>query len=162
MKLRDLTIGALVASLYVILTFVFIPTSFTAVQFRVSEALCIMPVFTPIAIPALFVGCLLSNLLSLNLIDIIFGSIATLIAAFLTRKLRGNIFLAVLPPIFVNGLIVGLYLGILSGGNYGNILFNILTVTTGQAGVMFLLGIPLYYLLKPYMSKILKDDYWSS
>lgn len=157
MKLRKMIIGALIAALYATLTILLAPISFPAVQFRVAEALGILPVFTPVAIPALFLGCYVSNIINMNIIDIVFGSLATLLSAYLTRKLRGNIFLAVLPPIFINGIIVGFYIGYPTG-SIETILLFMASVAAGQAGVLFILGIPLYYLLKPIMPKLLNGQ----
>ncbi|MGN0355306.1 MAG: QueT transporter family protein [Muricoprocola sp.] len=99
--------AAVIAAIYVVLTMVFAPFSFREVQVRISEALTILPVFTPAAIPGLFIGCLLANFLGGSiLLDVIFGSIATLIGAFFTYRLRGNKWLAPLPPIIANTVIV--------------------------------------------------------
>ena len=84
-----LTQAAMIAAIYVVLTYVFAPFSFGEVQVRISEALTILPVFTPAAIPGLFVGCLVGNILGGAILpDIIFGSIATLIGAIGTYMLR--------------------------------------------------------------------------
>ena len=103
-----MTQAAMIAAIYVVLTYVFAPFSFGEVQIRISEALTILPLFTPAAIPGLFVGCILSNLLGGAIpVDIIFGSIATLIGAIFTYKLRGaSKWLAPLPPIAANTVIV--------------------------------------------------------
>ena len=83
--------GAAIAAVYVVLTLVFAPLSFGEVQIRFSEALTVLPFFTPAAIPGLFVGCIIANLLGGAIpVDIIFGSIATLIGAFFTYKLRNT------------------------------------------------------------------------
>ena len=103
--------SAIIAALYFALTYVFQPISFGVVQFRISEVLTVLPFFTATAIPGLFVGCLLSNILlgGLGLLDMILGSAATLIAAFLTYKFK-NKWLAPLPPVVVNGVLVGIML----------------------------------------------------
>ena len=100
--------GAAIAAVYVVLTLVFAPLSFGEVQIRFSEALTVLPFFTPAAIPGLFVGCIIANLLGGAIpVDIIFGSIATLIGAVFTYKLRNsNRFLAPIPPIAANAIIV--------------------------------------------------------
>lgn len=119
MSTKTLAQGAMIAAIYVILTYLFEPISFgktNAVQFRISELLTILPAFTPAAIPGLFVGCLIGNLMGGGaVIDIILGSVTTLLAAFGTYFLRKNRFLAVLPPIILNGLIVGGYLPVVYG-----------------------------------------------
>ena len=100
--------GALIAAVYVALTFVFAPLSFSQIQVRIAEALTILPAFTAAGVPGLFIGCLLANLLAgAPLPDIIFGSLATLIGAVGTRMLRHkSMYLAPLPPILANALIV--------------------------------------------------------
>ena len=100
--------AGIIAALYVALTFVFAPISFGAVQVRIAEALTILPIFTPAAIPGLFVGCLIGNFLGGGIIlDIIFGSIATLLGAIGTYLLRKkNPIFGTIPPIVANTLIV--------------------------------------------------------
>lgn len=112
MKYRDpkvlrITQGAVIAALYVVLTLVFAPISFGPVQVRIAEALCILPMFTPAAIPGLFIGCLIANLIGGGImLDVIFGSIATLIGAVFGYMLRSNRWLVPLPAIIANTLIV--------------------------------------------------------
>ena len=100
--------AAAIGAIYVVLTLVFAPLSFGEVQVRFSEALTILPFFTPAAIPGLFVGCIIANFLGGALpVDILFGSIATLIGAVFTYKLRkSSKFLAPIPPILANTVIV--------------------------------------------------------
>ena len=99
--------GAVIAAIYTVLTLVFAPISFGPVQFRIAEALCILPFFTPAAVPGVFIGCLLSNLLAGAMtMDVIFGSLATLIGAVGSYALRRNRFLVLLPPIISNAVIV--------------------------------------------------------
>lgn len=107
-----ITQGAVIAAMYVALTFAFAPISFREVQVRIAEALTILPVFTPAAVPGLFIGCLLGNVIGGALIpDVIFGSLATLIGAYFTRKLRKkSCWLAPIPPILSNTVIVPLVL----------------------------------------------------
>ena len=104
--------GAMIAAVYVVLTLVFAPISFREVQVRISEAMTILPLFTPAAVPGLAVGCVLGNLFfGAPLPDVIFGSLATLIGAIGTRLLRNRKpILGVLPPIISNTLIVPLVL----------------------------------------------------
>ncbi|MBP5595616.1 MAG: QueT transporter family protein [Pseudobutyrivibrio sp.] len=104
-----ITQGAMIAALYVVLTWIANALGLAngAIQVRFSEALCILPIFTPAAIPGLFVGCLLANILNGCVIwDIIFGSIATLIGAFGTYFLRKTKFVFTLPPVISNAVIV--------------------------------------------------------
>ena len=105
--------SAVIAALYAALTLALYPISFGAVQFRVSEALTLLPIVMPEAIPGLFVGCLVSNLIgSATPWDIIFGSLATLIAAILTYATRRNKLLAAFWPVLCNTVIVGLVLAL--------------------------------------------------
>ena len=112
MKNRDpkvmwVTQGALIAALYVVLTLIFAPISYGPVQVRIAEALCIMPLFTSAAIPGLFIGCLIANLIGGGVIlDVIFGSFATLIGAWAGYQLRSNRWLVPVPAIIANTVIV--------------------------------------------------------
>ena len=102
-----ITQGAVIAALYVLLTMLFQPISFGAVQLRVAEALTILPLFTPAAVPGLFVGCLLANILGGGIVlDVVFGSLATLIGAWIGYKLRANRWLVPIPAILANTLII--------------------------------------------------------
>ena len=99
--------GAIIAALYAALTILFAPISYGAVQVRMSEAFTILPLFTPAAIPGLFIGCLLANILGGAIVwDIIFGSIATLIGAALGYLLRFNRWLVPIPTIVSNSVII--------------------------------------------------------
>lgn len=108
-KTKFITQAALIAALYVILTFIANAFGLAnyAVQVRFSEALTILPFFTPAAIPGLFIGCIIANTLTgCMLLDIIFGSIATLIGAIATYMLRKFKWFAPIPPIAANTIIV--------------------------------------------------------
>ena len=149
--------GAMIAAIYVVLTLVFAPFSYGEVQVRISEALTILPLFTPAAIPGLFVGCLISNILGgCVLPDIIFGSLATLIGAVGTYMLRKqNKFLAPLPPIIANVLIVPFVL------RYAYqvplpIPFMMLTVGIGEVISCGVLGMVLHTALNKYRHTIFK------
>ena len=103
--------GAAIAAIYVVLTLVFRPISFGAVQIRVAEALTILPMFTAAAVPGLFVGCVLANLLGGGIVwDVVFGSLATLIGAWLGYVLRKNRWLVPIPAVLANTVIVPLVL----------------------------------------------------
>ena len=106
-KTLMITHGAVIAALYVVLTMIFEPISFGVVQVRIAEALCILPLFTPAAVPGLFIGCLIANAMGGGvLLDVVFGSIATLIGAWGGYKLRGNRWLVPIPAIIANTLII--------------------------------------------------------
>ncbi|WP_097028093.1 QueT transporter family protein [Clostridium peptidivorans] len=144
---RNLALSAIIAAIYAVVTmYLTYPMSYQASQFRVAEALTILPFFSTAAIPGLFVGCLISNLLSpVGPLDIIFGSLASLIAAFMTyligkSNLRFKKYLAPMPPVVVNALIVGWLL------NYTlkwPIAITMLQVGFGQILACYGLGLPL-------------------
>ncbi len=100
--------AGIIAALYVVLTVIFAPISFRDVQVRIAEGLVVLPFFTPAAVPGLFVGCVLANILGGAIpVDVVFGSLATLTGAFLTWKLRNKSrFLAPVPAIVSNTVIV--------------------------------------------------------
>ncbi len=99
--------GALIAAIYVALTLAFAPVAFGPIQFRISEMLVILPYFTPAAVPGVTIGCFLANLLGGSVVlDVIFGSLATLIGAVCSYLLRKHKFLVCVPPIVSNTLIV--------------------------------------------------------
>ena len=105
---RALARGAIIAALYTALTVLLAPLSYGEVQIRFSEAFTLLPILMPEAVPALLVGCLLANILGgCTIFDIVFGSLATLLAALCTRRLREKFWLAALMPVLFNGVIVG-------------------------------------------------------
>ena len=144
-----LTQAAMIAAIYVVLTYVFAAFSFGEIQVRLSEALTILPVFTPAAIPGLFIGCLLGNMLGGALVpDIIFGSLATLVGAFFTWKLRSaHPFLAPVPPIVANTLVVPFVLKYAYAIDLP-IPLMMLTVGVGEILSCGVLGLLLYYALR--------------
>lgn len=150
--------AAAIAAVYVVLTTVFAAFSFGEVQVRISEALTILPVFTPAAIPGLFVGCIISNFLGgAILMDVIFGSIATLIGAVFTYKLRNSSkWLAPVPPIVANALIVPFTLYYGYGVNLP-IPFMMLTVGIGEVLSCGVIGLVLQSALKNYSHVIFRD-----
>ena len=109
---RSLCVSAVIAALYAALTILLAPISYGSIQCRISEAMTLLPMVLPQAIPGLFVGCLIANLYTGMLTDIIFGSLATLLAAVGTWLLRKKPLLAATCPVIANGVIVGLVLSI--------------------------------------------------
>ena len=112
---RSLCLSALIAALYAALTLLLAPISYGSLQCRISEAMTVLPILLPQAIPGLFVGCLIANLYTGLITDILFGSLATLLAALGTYLLRKRPLLAALCPVAANGVIVGLVLSISQG-----------------------------------------------
>lgn len=168
-KTKYIVHGAIIAALYAVLTMALWEFSSLAIQVRLSEALCVLPLFTPAAVPGLFIGCLISNLLSGTWIDVVFGSLATLIAAILTyvigKKCRLAISgqlsrqrkcLAPLPAVVVNAIIIPLVLyygyGITAMGNavttIGVLALLALSILIGQAIACYLIGMPLMHVFE--------------
>ena len=154
-KVRFMAQAAMIAAVYVARTVVFAPISFSEIQVRVAEALTILPVFTPAAIPGLFIGCLIGNIAGGAVVpDIIFGTLATLIGAFGTWKLRrAHPFLAPVPPILANTVIVPFVL------KYAYevplpVPFMMLTVGAGEILSCCVLGMLLYYALRSRREQI--------
>ena len=143
MKSKHLVHGAVIAALYASLTVLTMPISYGIMQIRIAEALTVLPAFMPAAIPGLFIGCVISNMLGPNgIIDIVFGSLATLLAGILTYKLRHNSLLIPLPPVLANGTIVGAILYYVYGVP-APLLSCILWVGAGEAVACYGLGLPL-------------------
>lgn len=158
-KVRFLALSAVIAALYAVLTYVAaaLNLAYGPFQFRFSEALTVLPTFTPAAIPGLAVGCLLSNLASpLGMVDWVFGTLATLLAAgssYMLRNVRWKEIpiLAPLPPVIFNALIVGFEVSCLSDTGvfgFGNaslagFLAGAISVGVGELVVCYVLGIPL-------------------
>ena len=146
-SLNDLTIAAAIAALYAALTLLFAAISYGPVQFRVAEAFTLLPVLFPQAIPGLTLGCLLANLLgSATPWDVVFGTLATLLAAVLTRRLRKNVWLAAAAPVLCNAVIIGLVLHF----TLADALLwpTIGSVGLGEAVVAYGLGVPFVLALR--------------
>lgn len=145
-KTRKLVFGALVAALYAALTVLLAPISYGQIQVRVAEALTILPFFSSFSIPGLFVGCIVANFIGGNgIIDIVFGSTATLLAAALTyfigkSTIMKKAYLAPLPPVIVNALIIG---GELTYLFHIHLVISILSVGIGEFLACYVLGLPL-------------------
>lgn len=154
-----LTQAAMIAALYVVLTFAANALGLAnyAVQIRFSEALTILPYFTPAAIPGLFIGCIISNILTgCALLDVIFGSIATLIGALLTYRLRRCRWLAPLPPIVSNAIIVPFVLKYAYG--IVPVWFSFLTVTAGEILSCGVTGMLLLFALERYRGVLFTNN----
>ena len=173
MKIKRLAQSGLIAGLYVLLTLVSFAFGLAngAVQVRISEALCILPVFTSAAVPGLFAGCFLANLLTgCSMVDVVAGSLTTLAAAYLTRVLAGKtgllrkhekkesptagmeenhtaqmikVFFCTLPPVVLNAIVVPLLCKYVYGTN-GALLFFVGTVALGELISASGLGMLLY------------------
>ena len=146
-----LTQAAMIAAVYVVLTLLFRPISFGEIQVRIAEALTILPLFTPAAVPGVFVGCLIANIIGGGILpDIIFGSLATLIGAVLTYRLRDlNPLFGPVPPIVSNTLIVPFVLFYGYGVNLP-VPFLMVTIGIGEVLSCGVLGLILYFSLRKY------------
>lgn len=145
-NVRFIMQASAVAAVYVALTLVssMLGLSSGVIQVRFSEALSVLPIFMPAAVPGLFVGCLVANLLTGSiLIDVVFGSVATLIGAVLTYKMRGNKWLAILSPILSNTLILPFVLKFAYGFS-GSVLYFMATIFLGEVISCGVLGYALY------------------
>lgn len=154
-RVLSLVQAAMIAALYVVLTFIAnaLGLASSVIQVRFSEALTILPYFTPAAVPGLFIGCLLSNILTgCALPDIIFGSLATLIGAVFTRKLRKYKWLAPVPPIVANAVIVPFVL--LYAYGIQPLWFSFITVTVGEIISCGILGMLLLFALQKYAGRL--------
>ncbi len=161
---RGLVRAGLIAAIYVVLTLIFQPISFGAIQFRVAEALTLLPILTADAVPGLFIGCLLANWLGGGIwFDVALGSVATLLAALCTRGLRKRPAVAALMPAIFNGLIVGpvVYFAYVRAPgdpvSVGTLLFNMATVAFGELVVCYVLGLPMIAALKKLPENVLND-----
>ena len=132
---RSMCVSAVIAALYAALTLLLAPISYGNIQLRVSEAMTLLPIVLPQAIPGLFVGCLIANLYTGMLTDIIFGSMATLVAAVGTYLLRRKPFLAAACPVVANAVIVGLVLALTSNWP---IALTMLQVGVGEVGAVLI------------------------
>ena len=164
--IRTIAISAVIAAIYATLTIVLAPISYGPIQFRVAEALTVLPFLMPGTVWGLFIGCLIANIYTGSILDIVFGSLATLLAGLCTAYFgkKGstvkNRLLGCLMPVVFNAVIVG---AVLTWGyqiqefpdpikSYG---FNALTVGLGEAGVLYLIG---YTLLTQFPKiKVFRD-----
>ena len=158
-KALFITQAAVIAALYVVLVVVFNYISFGPIQFRVAEALTILPYFTPAAIPGLFIGCILANVIGGAVIwDIIFGSIATLIGAVFTYLLRKKSkVLAPLPPVLANTIIVPWVLKYAYGAEE-MVWFMAVTVGIGEILACYVLGMILLFALNKVRRQVFGED----
>lgn len=151
---------ALLASLYLVLTVLppFSAFAYGPVQVRVSEALMVLPAVTPTAVPALFIGCLAANLAGgLGPIDLVFGSLATLLAAYLAGRLSRRPWLVPLPAVVVNALVVGTYLPIILGLDLP-LWLSWSYIAAGQTVAVYGIGLPLLFYLRsrPGLTRLLR------
>ena len=164
LNIRKISFAGVIAALYVAMVLAGAMVSFGPLQFRFAEVLTVMPFFFPIAVPGLFVGCLIANMFSpYGLIDVVVGSLASLMAGLCTMKIGlvcnrervGVKLLACLPPVIFNAIMIGAMIAWLIVGNFTSYAFLSAFIAyagyvgLGQFGVLYLLGMPLMV----YMTK---------
>lgn len=157
-KTKYLVTGGLIAALYTVATYLSaaVGIAYGGIQFRLSEALTILPIFTPAAIPGLIIGCFIGNLGSpFGIADVLLGTLATTLAAvcsYLTRKItfKGLPLVSMFFPVLFNALIVGTEIAWFLPEGISLIGFSVSAaeVAIGELTVCYGLGIPLFYLIK--------------
>lgn len=140
---RDLTLAAIIAAVYAVLTLILPIPAFTGIQVRLSEALTVLPFLFPAATPGLVIGCFIANMFSPYALDMVFGTAATLIACIMTQYMP-NRYLAPLPPVICNALIVGAEIAWFETGFtsafWPAYAFNAFTVGFGELLACYILG----------------------
>lgn len=155
-KIKYIIKSALIAAIYLALTLLFAPISYSLMQIRIAEALSILAYFTPAAVPGLALGCLLANLSSpFGLIDIFFGTLATALSAFIATKIK-NRFLMPLPYVIVNMFIIG---AILTYMLHVKFIYAALWVALGEVIAVYIIGMPLLFVIEKNktLNKFFKD-----
>ena len=155
-KTEYLVKAAVIAALYAVLTYAVATIAYGPLQFRVSEALTVLPIFCPAAIPGLTLGCMLANILStVDPIDMVLGPVATLLACLVTYALRnlcikGYPLFSFLSPVVFNGLIVGAEIAWFTTDDvfWHAYLINGLSVAFGEIVVIFILGTVLFFAIR--------------
>ena len=159
---QDLTLAALIAAVYAVLTLALPIPAYSGVQLRVAEAMTVLPFLFPAATPGLFVGCFIANLFSPYPLDILCGSLATLLACLMTQRVP-NRWLAPLPPVLCNMVIVGAEIAWFETGFgpgfWTAYAFNAFTVGLGELIACVVLGelllsiLPKVPVLRPFLQK---------
>lgn len=146
-KIRFICEAGIIAALYFAITIIVAPLSFGPLQVRISEALCVLPFFAPSAVPGLFIGCAIANVFGGNgIIDVIVGSLSTLLAAWMTYKIK-NKYLVPLPAVIINVITISIMLYYLIKVP---LLETMAYIAIGQTISCYFIGLPLLFLLKRY------------
>lgn len=154
---RFLAKTGIIAALYAVLTLVLYPISYGAIQCRISEIMTLLPLLFVEAIPGLIIGCFVANIFSGVVMDMVFGTLATALAAAATFiigklvKIKAMPFIAAIPPVLFNALILPL-MWMLFTENPGFYWYNFATVLAGQILSVYILGIPIFYALRSKFS----------
>ena len=163
-SIRDMTLAAMLAAVYAVLTMVLPIPQYGSIQIRFAEALTVLPFLFPMATPGLFVGCVIANLLSpYGLLDVLAGSAATLLACLWTQRMK-NRWLAPVPAIICNAGIVGAVVAFAQTGSgdafWPAYAFNAVTVGVGELIAGYLLGMPLLRVLTeiPFFREMIPEE----
>jgi len=153
---RFMAEAGIIAAIYFALTVANASFSYGQIQARISEALCVLPFFTPAAVPGLFIGCFFANLAGspLGVFDVILGSLATLLAAWAAYRIK-NKWLLPLPAVIVNALVVGAELYFIAKLPFFE---SVAYVGAGEAIAAYALGMPLFFLLYKYRKTLFRND----
>lgn len=154
---KDIAFAGLIGGIYAVVAIVLQPISYGVIQVRISEALTVLPFLFPFSVVGLFVGCLVANILGgFGLQDIVFGSLFTLIAGYLTyltskiKSTKLGLGLAPLPPVVINAFGVSVYLYKIVGVSYW---FSVMMVGAGQLVSCYVLGLPLLIYMRSLLEK---------
>ena len=159
-KILFITQAAIIAAIYVVLIYIFNPISFGPVQVRIAEVLTVLPYFTVAAVPGVSIGCFLSNLLTgSEPLDVVFGTLATLVGAIGSYKLRHNKFLVPIPPIVSNTIIMPWVIKF-AYAEVTPIPLMMLTVGLGEVVSIGILGMMLLFALEKHKDVIFKSSEW--
>ncbi|HZW49841.1 MAG TPA: QueT transporter family protein [Bacillota bacterium] len=150
-SLRSIALMAMIAAMYAVAALALQPLTFGPMQFRVSEALTLLPILLPEGVVGVTLGCFLANLASpFGAWDWVLGTLATLLAALCSRYFRKHFWLAATMPVLFNGIIVGGYIAYLNDLPYWSTSFYI---ALSEAGVVLLIGLPLIKGIQRYLEK---------
>ena len=151
---RFLTRAGVIGALYAALTFAFLPYAYGPLQIRPAEALTVLPAFFSESVPGLYVGCMIANLgsSSAGIWDVVFGSLVTLIAALLSRKMRHPLLVGI-PPVVLNAFGIPLILVLAGGLPWGAYFTVVGQIALTQTLWVYGLGLPLYFYLKKMKDK---------
>lgn len=145
---KSIVLSGLIAAIYTTLTLILQPLGYGPIQFRLAEALTVFPAILPASIPGLTIGCFLANWLGgFGVADMVFGTLATLLAGICTYLLRNKSWLFPLPPVIFNGLIVGTYVYLLYDKTY-TLPLTMLFIAISEAVLTYVLGLPLITLIR--------------
>ena len=151
---KQLTRGAVIGALYVVLTLVLAPFSFGAMQLRISEVLTVLPFIMPEAVLGLTIGCFISNIICSSIVDAIVGTLATFLAAVVTAKTK-KLFLAPLPAVLFNAVLVGGVITVMTlDFTIYNYIMVALSIGVSQAIVCYVGGIPFLVFIHKMSEKV--------